>query len=66
MAHTIHNHRYDPVSSEVAAPDSGNQGQSLTSEEYLSKTLEVAVTKAVLQASGPSRRQMLAGVGARR
>ena len=30
MAHTIHNHRYDPVSSEVAAPDSGNQGQSLT------------------------------------
>ena len=45
------------------APDIFDEGQSLTSEEYLSKALEVAVTKAVLQASGPSRRQLLAGVG---
>ncbi len=43
--------------------DDSNREETFASEEYLSKTLEVAVTKAVLQASGPTRRQLLAGVG---
>ena len=79
MAHTVHhtensgspiknvgNDRRDSTfayNRRGQAPDIFDEGQSLTSEEYLSKTLEVAVTKAVLQASGPSRRQLLAGVG---
>ncbi len=62
MAHTIY-HTENSGSPIKNVGDDGNREETLTSEEYLSKTLEVAVTKAVLQASGPNRRQLLAGVG---
>jgi len=35
-----------------------------SSEQYLDRTLEQAVTAAVLEAAGPTRRQLLAGLGA--
>jgi nitrate/nitrite transport system substrate-binding protein len=37
---------------------------SSSSERYLEQTLDLAVTAAVLEAAGPTRRQLLAGVGA--
>lgn len=35
----------------------------MSAEEYFSKTLEKTVTKAVLEAAGPTRRQFLTGLG---
>ncbi|HZS12050.1 MAG TPA: CmpA/NrtA family ABC transporter substrate-binding protein, partial [Nitrospirales bacterium] len=37
---------------------------NLSSEDYFSKTVEASVMEAVLQAAGPSRRQVLKGLGA--
>jgi nitrate/nitrite transport system substrate-binding protein len=45
--------------------DSTNRHESVTqsSEQYFDRTLEQSVVAAVLQAAGPTRRQLLAGLG---
>jgi nitrate/nitrite transport system substrate-binding protein len=47
---------------EVREPKTGTP-QAFSSEEYLVKTIERSVVSAVLQAAGPTRRQLLAGLG---
>jgi len=57
------------ASSKFTHSDAADSSDTMTnhssspSEETLSNTLEKAVTKAVLQEMGPSRRQLLAGLG---
>lgn len=51
-------HPDDPL-----APESKAATPSISSEKHFSKTLETTVTKAVLDAAGPTRRQFLTGLG---
>jgi len=58
MASSTFNHPSNSYPSGVTT-----DSPSLSSEENLSKTLETAVAKAVLQEAGPSRRLLLTGLG---
>jgi nitrate/nitrite transport system substrate-binding protein len=44
--------------------DDRKSGRDMSSEQYLDRSLERTVRAAVLQAAGPTRRQLLAGLGA--
>jgi nitrate/nitrite transport system substrate-binding protein len=49
--------------SDPSATENLSANPSISSEDHFSKTLETAVTKAVLEAAGPTRRQFLTGLG---
>ncbi len=54
----------DGISSRSHGTDSQEENGSSSAEAYFERTLDQAVTAAVLQAAGPTRRQLLAGLGA--
>ena len=51
-------HPGDPL-----APEHESSTPSMSSDDHFSQTLENTITKAVLEAAGPSRRQFLTGLG---
>jgi nitrate/nitrite transport system substrate-binding protein len=54
----------DAAHGKRSAMSDHNTGTSNSSEQHLERTLDQTVTAAVLEAAGPTRRQLLAGLGA--
>lgn len=54
----------DRIATRTLSFDHGASRETASFEEHFEQTLDRAVTAAVLQAAGPTRRQLLAGLGA--
>lgn len=54
----------EPTPSRVSSPETDETAPTLSADEYFDRTVEQALAAAVLNAAGPTRRQLLAGLGA--